>query len=245
MTSKGRRQRATRAAQAGAIAAALLIGCSQGRDEPVAQRPDWAPKTIAVAPAINASGSRDFDPVRLGDLAASELGSIAGVHVIGVNRVLAALANRQKEAIRSPADAIQVVSDLGADGIVVFAITEYDPYDPPVVGLVVQLYAPADPFRPPDLDPVAESRLAAPIAASESTPDSGLPWAQVQRVFNASHDTVVADVKRYAKKRDAGTGPYGWRKYLVSQEHFVRYCLHTALSELLSLPAVDGEPSTG
>jgi len=48
--------------------------------------------TIAVAPALNQSGSADFDPSRFADLMASELDNATGISVIPVSRVLAALA---------------------------------------------------------------------------------------------------------------------------------------------------------
>lgn len=220
-----------------------IAGCSHPQQAAREVWPHWAPKTLAVAPALNASGETTFDPVRASDLAASELGTFTGVRVIGVNRVMAAMANRGIDAIRSPSDAIQVSRDLGADGMIVFAVTEYDPYDPPIVGLAMQLYAPSDPFRPDWIDPVEDSRRATPQTAPAGRPTSW-PWAETQRVFNASHGDVVADVKTYARSRDAEDRPYGWRKYVVSQEHYLRFCLHAAMAELLDTPGAQADIET-
>lgn len=225
---------------ASVIAVLAMAGCNDSRHAVREVWPHWAPKTLAVAPALNASGTTSFDPVRVGDLAASELGTFTGVRVVGVNRVLAAMANRGLDAIRSPEDAIQVAEDVGADGMIVFAVTEYDPYDPPIVGLTMQLYAPSDPFRPDWLDPVRDSRRASPARVAAGPP-SGSPWAEFQQVFNASHGDVVADVKTYARSRDAEDRPYGWRKYLVSQEHYLRFCLHAAMAELLETPGAQAD----
>jgi len=243
MTLTGRWVGAAWVLAGGGLVAAWAIGCRSASRQEIEYPPVWGPKTFAVAPALNASGSRDFDPVRVGDLAASELAGITGVRVIGVSRVMAALANSRRDAIRSPADALQVARDVGADGIIVFAVTEYDPYEPPVVGLSMQLYAPRDPFALASAAPAAASSPAGPTDGQEH-PEAGRPWAQVQRVFNASHDAVVADVKEYARKRDAEGSAYGWRKYLVSQELFLRFCLRAALAELLSLPPAPAERPT-
>jgi hypothetical protein len=225
-----------------ALASALpaMIGCNDSHHAVRDVWPHWAPKTLAVAPALNTSGTTSFDPVRVSDLAASELCTFTGVRVVAVNRVLAAMTNRGLDAIRSPEDALQVAEDVGADGMIVFAVTEYDPYDPPIVGLTMQLYAPSDPFRPDWIDPVEVSRRPTPATGVAARP-AGSPWAEFQQVFNASHGDVVADVKTYARSRDADDRPYGWRKYLVSQEHYLRFCLHAAMAELLETPGAQAD----
>jgi hypothetical protein len=52
---------------------------------------------VAVAPALNFSGSPAFDPVKVADLMASELAGIPGVGVIGVSRVLAVMRDQGVE----------------------------------------------------------------------------------------------------------------------------------------------------
>jgi len=190
---------------------------------------------IAVAPALNHSGSQDFDPLRLADLMASELAQWPGVRVIPLNRVLAQLAAENKEQIESPAHALQVMERVGADGIVVFAVTEYDPYHPPVMGLTAQLYGigpePAGGFDPTrGFDPVAASRQASPF---EGTAYLELPRAQYHRVFNSSDEAVQREVQRFARQRNAEDSPYGWRKFLASQENFWRFCCAVTTRELI------------
>ncbi len=209
-----------------------LTGCSQGRHENDGVITAYTePMTLAVAPAINFSGTSSWDPVRVADLMASELSQQPGINVVGVNRVLAVLARQGRESISSPAHAIEVCDQLGVDAIVVFAITEYDPYDPPVVGLAVQLYGP----RPRDrgFDPVAVSRQARPFAADGAAADAMRPWSQVQITYNAAHESVQKAVEQYARPRDAERSPMGWRKYLASQELYLRFCCHSALCELM------------
>jgi hypothetical protein len=112
------------------------------------------------------------------------------------------------------------------------AVTEYDPYDPPVVGLAAQVYAlPGE--RGAELDPVAVSRQASPFEM-EGPADSPLrPRAQSQRVFNASHDWVAEAVRKYARDRDADQSPLGWRKYVKSQQLFLRFCCWATVHDLM------------
>ena len=184
---------------------------------------------IAVAPALNHSGSQDFDPLRLADLMASELAQWPGVRVIPLNRVLAQLAAEGKERIESPAHALKVMERVGADGIVVFAVTEYDPYLPPVMGLTAQLYG-LGPEQAGGFDPVAASRQASPFEAGAYRE---LPRAEYHRVFNSSDEAVQREIRRFALRRDAEDSPYGWRKFLASQENFWRFCCAVTTRELI------------
>lgn len=193
---------------------------------------DWfaAPpdRTIAVAPALNFSGSVDFDPVKVADIMASELSESPGIGVIGVNRVLAVLAEQSVDRIQSPEHAVQVCDRLGADAILVFAITEYDAYTP-VVGMAAQMYERRPSGR--QLDPVAASRMARPFEYGDS--DRGpRPSAEVQRVFNAEHGDVQQDVEEYADSRIANRSPYGWKKYLRSQQWYLRFCCSRVCRDL-------------
>lgn len=184
---------------------------------------------IAVAPALNHSGSQDFDPLRLADLMASELAQWPGVRVIPLNRVLAQLAAEGKERIESPAHALKVMERVGADGIVVFAVTEYDPYLPPVMGLTAQLYG-IGPEQASGFDPVAASRQASPFEAGAYLE---LPRAEYHRVFNSSDEAVQREIRRFALRRNAEDSPYGWRKFVASQENFWRFCCAVTTRELI------------
>ena len=193
--------------------------------------------TVAVAPALNFSGSSDFDPLKVADLMASELSSIQGIGVIGVTRVQAVLADQGFGQIQSPEHAVAVCDRLGADAILVFAVTEYDPYTP-VIGIAAKVYARG---RAPES--VGPDRSAKPFAVAgaagangQAGHESPRPWAQVQHVYNATHERVQKHVKEYADSRSEDKSPYGWRSYLVSQERFLRFCCFSVARELMELP---------
>jgi hypothetical protein len=220
---------------AGGICFVALIGCDSSGDRDGFVRAALFPPetTIAVAPALNFSGSGDLDGVKVADLMASELSSLPGIGVIGVNRVLAILAEQGLGQIQSPEHALDVCERLGADSICVFAVTEYDAYTP-VVGMVAQVYSPRP--KSPGIDPVATSRMARPFPASPE-PDHVRPVAQVQGSFNAAHESVQTDLEAFAESRSESSNkdgsPYGWRMYLVSQERFLRYCCHRVAQQLV------------
>jgi hypothetical protein len=62
------------------------------------------------------------------------------------------------------------------------------------------------------------------------------PLAECQRVFNATHKRVQNAVREYADKRSEGESPYGWKKYVASQEWFLRFCCHAVARDLLTQP---------
>lgn len=188
--------------------------------------------TVAVAPALNFSGSLNFDPVRVADFMASELSTVPGIGVIGVNRVLAVLAEQKLTQIQSPEHAVEVCQRLGADRIIVFAITEFDPYTP-VVGIAAQVYGRKSASA--SLDAVAASRAARPFPVSRGQANQLL--AQVQRTFNGVHESVQHELRDYAAGRGEQDSPYRWRRYLVSQELYFRFCAFAIARELMQQQA--------
>ncbi len=217
------------------LGVSALVGCGLvERAEPVfVANPRFGAMTVAVAPAINLSGSADFDRNRFADLFASELSFAKGISVIPVSRVLGVLAADGLEGVDSPDRAFQVAGLLGADAILVFAVTEYDPYDPPRIGIAAQLYAAPARSRDGTVDPNALSRQARLVKATGKVGKPGL-IAQTQKVFDASHNALVADLKAFAQHRTANNSPYSWRRYVVSQQEFIRYCCHRTIRALLS-----------
>lgn len=211
---------------AGAVLPLMCAGCfrSEMTLEDLGQT-----LTLAVGPALNHSGSRDFDPIRVADIMASELTFMPGVRVVPLNRTLAQLESDGHTRIESPGQALALVDRLGADGIIVFAITEYEPYNPPVIGMSAQLFG-HGPGAAAGLDPVALSRQSAPFEG-DAAPTS--LRAEHQRVFHGAERRTVTEIKRFARRRTAADGAFGWRKYLASQDEFWRFCCHSTARELI------------
>jgi hypothetical protein len=199
-----------------AVLAAATSGCNQPKRETL--HCAHPAHVVAIAPVLNLSGSQDFDPLKVTDLIASEFLSFKDVTVIPVNLALAELQRRGKYAVETPDDALALAHALGADATIVVAIHEYNPYSPPVVGLTMQWYAGS-----------AAGEAGMPPAGARQ------PRWQVQRVFNASDEDILAEVREYADDRDGHASPYGWRKYTRSQELYLRYCGWATIRTMLRL----------
>lgn len=173
---------------------------------------------VAIVPVLNFTGENGFDPVRAADLLALEVGQMRGVTVIPVSRVTAALLRRGSPFVQSPAQAVEVCRAVGADAMLIPAITKYDPYSPMTVALTMELY----------LVPEAGGDGRQVLAASDR------PAAQLQHVFDASRADVSRRVQAYGERHDQEVGEYGWRRYLVTQEGFLKYCFSEGLEMLFA-----------
>ena len=207
----------------------MPFGCA-GHHEPVepivVPNPTLGRIAIAVAPALNLSGSTDFDHNRFADLMAAELSYAENISVIPVSRVLGVLASQGMDRVESPAHASEIATRVGADAILVFAVTEYDPYDPPRVGISAQLLA---------AKPMGEQGESASGAGSSVSSNS--PLTETQRRFDAAHADVADEIRSFARHRGADDSAYGWRKYVVSQQHFIQYCCSSTVRALLNPPS--------
>lgn len=218
----------------GVVSLCAIAGCQLNPPvEPALVPNRWlGPARIAVAPALNLSGSTDFDPAGVADLMASELSFADGISVVPVSRVLGELAKDGADRVRSPEHALSLCERLGADVILVFAVTVYDAFDPPRVGISAQLHGRIPLRGGGRVDPMTLSRQGNLVASPGQASARGL-LAETERVFDASHDFVIENIRRFAAIRSADNSPYGWRRYVVSQRDFVRYCCHATIRSLL------------
>jgi hypothetical protein len=219
-----------------AFTASTLIGCTQQSDRQAEARRDrpHADTVIVLAPVLNLSDHASLDPLQLTDIMAAEMQDFPGVAVVPVNLTLAALERLGLGQVETPQEAELLAREFDADATVVAAITEYDPYVPPRVGLVLQWYSAPRAAEAAFLDPVLASREPTGGQHALSIDDRG-PVFQVQQVFNAAANDVQRDVQAYAARRAGAQSPYGWRLYVESQKQFVRYCAWSAFRTMLQV----------
>jgi hypothetical protein len=217
---------------AGLLAALLTIGllgsgcAAPGRA--VEPNCDQRPRVIVVSPVLNLSGAADLDSLKLTDIVASEFLSFPSVSVVPVNLTLAALDRRGKAWVETPEDALELAREFGADATVVTAVTEYNPYDPPIVGLVMQWYEVPHADAPHQGASADVALLAATTAG---------PQLQVQRVFDASHNGVQDEMRTFAAARPGHESPYGWHRWAEAQELYLRFCCWSTIKQTMqSLP---------
>ena len=226
------------------VGMALCGGCAARRGGVEANRPDERPIVVAVAPLLNLSDSTDFDPVRFTDMLASELQSFDRIAVIPVNRVMATLELRGERIVKTPRDALELAEELNADATIVAAVTEFDPYDPPRIGLLLQWYerSRGESGRPLGFDPVAASRSASATALASHAEAGGedAPFLQVQRVIDASRSDVLSDMRSYGARRTGHASSFDWRVHMKAQELFVRYACNAVIRPMLEQRARNG-----
>ncbi|MCC7422997.1 MAG: hypothetical protein IT428_22200 [Planctomycetaceae bacterium] len=118
--------------------------------------------TVAVAPFFNLSQEPEFvaDGTRVALAYYAELQKIPGFQVIPVGVVETAIKQHNLQ-LSNPDDALRLCDILGCDAVVVGAITDYDPYYPPRMGLQVSWYSPYEwQFEPGiPIDPQARNRI--------------------------------------------------------------------------------------
>jgi hypothetical protein len=226
-----------------AVCGLLLTGCDAlgGKKAPPPVEyplgtPYANPTTLAVAPVVNLSPSRDFDPLAVSDTLFAEMQQVAGLNVLPVNKTLMAMQRLGLRSIDSPAAAQAVARQLGADGIVIPAVSVYDPYNPPTMGMTLQLYT----ARNLSARGTAEARRidGSPVGvASDETRkvDAQQPVSQVAALFNARNQTVLRELRDFAAGRTEYSSALKDEKFLTDMEQYTRFVAHAMVRRLMEL----------
>ena len=131
--------------------------------KPVIQNPFPQLSKVAVTQFINHSGEPTADMTKIADSYASELGQFPGFEVLPVRLVEAAIHDHRID-LRNPEERRRLMNMLGVDALVVGSVTDYTPYYPPRMGIVVNWYAANPCFHP-------------------IPPGYGLPWGTTEEEF--------------------------------------------------------------
>lgn len=215
------------------LALTLASGCSllgpgpmaEPLVSPYAQRHVWA-----VAPLRNESGSLQPDGAQMADHLARQLENAANLDVLPVNRVIDAMAALKMQGVMTHEQARQLLQTLGSDGLIVGTITAYDPYDPPKLGLALELFvSPEAPgvavLNPRELSAAATDTQARPSGIG---PDAVSRPTTVSAVFDGGDPNVRAQMQRYANQRGTEVDPNAWHRYRTSMDlysEFVSYVM--------------------
>ncbi len=218
-----------------AVALAFLAGCSSQKKDISLRSPYPREMTVVLAPVLNYSGEQNLDTLKVTDILYSELQQVRGFAVIPVNRTLAQMAKDGITNIENPQQALNLANELGADMIIIAAITEYNPYYPPIVGIAMQVYGVKNDkvFSSASVNPVKLARSAYPLRISSNVGEEYLPKNQIQEIFNSRDKRIVKQVKAFAKMRGTNTSPYKSELYLHSQEYYLRFVCYESIKKLL------------
>ncbi len=237
----------------------LLGGCAAkqpaGSDALVS--PYQQGRIWAVAPLRNESGSLQADGLAMADRLQRQLENASNIDVLPVNRVLRAMELLEMSFVETPADAARLMQTLGCDGLIIGTITAYDPYDPPKLGLSIELF---DGGRAAMLDELDVRQLT-----RAATGDQTHPYATGSSRTTAKNDGVASGVSAYFDAASADVrnklqvygsnrgGPDwhadGWHKYRISMDlysEFVTYVMSWRLlhaeKQRLSRPMMTSPP---
>lgn len=191
----------------------------------------------AVAPLRNESGSLQADGLAMADRLQRQLENATNVDVVPVNRVLRAMELLEMPFVETPADAARLMQTLGVDGLIIGTITAYDPYDPPKLGLSIELF---DGGRSQTLDALDVRQLTRAATGDQAHPyatgSHGQAMARhdgvassVSAFFDAASGDVRKKLQVYGSNRG---GPdwhvEGWHRYRISMDlysEFVTYVM--------------------
>ena len=200
----------------------------------------------AVAPLRNESGHSHADGLVLADHLARQLEGAVNLDLLPVNRVLKAMASLDIEFLETPQQAMQLLEILGVDGLIAGTITSYEPYDPPKLGLAIELYALEDVHQAdramqtrhartptkratgPKLDVLHRMTWSATGPTGPTSPGLDQPVSIVSAFFDAADPDMRQGIRKYAQKRGAGPTSEAWHLYHVSMDlysEFVSYVM--------------------
>jgi len=200
------------------------------------------PWSLAVIPFRNDSGSETLDVMAVTDAFYSELQQIGdGVQVMPNNRVLATMQKLQMQHVTSAVEVLALAEALSVDAVIVGAVTSYDPYPPPQIGMIVQLYDRKGLVKENSIVQANSKQLAL-----EGKPfgldlkQEARPGLMVVRVLDSDKKDVIERIKEYAKKREGKNASFGqklnpgwWEKYTTSRK-YLGFASYEIIGELLA-----------
>ena len=169
-------------------------GCTyRGAQKPQRLSAPYGDRQVwAVVPLRNESGSLHADGLKAADQLAQRLETVMGLDTIPVNRVLAAMQSLEMSAVSDAKDVADLRDVLGVDALVVGTLTAYYPYDPPKLGITIELYfnpqresahatdlrdlvrAGTDDITPPDDQPTRSRRPVSVVSGFYDASDPGV-----------------------------------------------------------------------
>jgi len=191
----------------------------------------------AVIPPLNESGTSIADPNMIGDAIVAAAQGIRGVRCLPINRSIDAMRSLELyNGIESSGDAHRLAEFLGADAVLVGSVTAYDPYDPPVLGLALALYA-----RPGVMSQTTQTKLdtrALTMAFSDFGTFDGLsfagePVSVVSEHLNGRNHEVQYAVRAFAEGRSDHSSALRWRIYLASMDLYTEFAAHHSIGRLI------------
>ena len=222
-----------------ALTVILAVGCQyrgpktrQALAAPYGERQVWA-----VAPLRNESGSLHADGLKAADKLAQRLETVIGVDTLPVNRVLEAMRALEMSKVSTADDVARLRGVLACDALVLGTITAYDPYDPPKLGMAIELYFNPDRQTAQAID--LRKLISAPVGQAVDPallmrPDP--PVSVVSGFYDATDPGVHEQLVAYAHQRDNAVDDdpaRGWRRYQIDMDLYTEFVTYLVSRQLL------------
>ena len=219
------------------LATAIVAGCGTVPDRAPGLTAPYAERRVfAVAPLLNESGSAAADTLRLADRLTEQLTLTRRVDTLPVNRVLAAMEAAGIRRVASREQALRLTRTLGIDALVVGTVTSYDPYDPPRLGLNVDLYF-GDTYAAEVFDIRRLSRSATDTTQLRAATTGAQPVSAFSALWDASHPVVQDRLHAFGVGRgtDYGATATEARLYRISMDLYSSFVAYEACRRLMDL----------
>ncbi len=191
----------------------------------------------AVIPPMNESGTSLANELAIGDAIVAAAQGVRGVRCLPINRSIEAFrALGLSGGIQTSADAYEIARYLGADAVLAGSITAYDPYNPPVLGLALALYAQPGAMantQQTTIDTRALTMAFTDFGSADAFSFSGEPITVVSEHLSARNHDVQLALRSYAQGRSDQRSALGWRVYLASMDLYTQFAAHHTIGRLI------------
>ncbi len=217
----------------------LSTGCHyRGAKKPSRLSAPYGDRQVwAVVPLRNESGSLHADGLKAADQIAQRLETVMGLDTVPVNRVLAAMQALKMSGVNDAKGVSDLRDVLGVDALVVGTITAYDPYDPPKLGIAIELY----------FDPIRQSAHATNLrdlirAGTDDVPPPdqqtrpSRPVSVVSGFYDAADPAVHQQLVKYAAMRsgqDEDDPASDWHLYQIDMDLYTEFVTYLVSKQLL------------
>lgn len=222
------------------LAAVVLGGCSAKQATFVPPNTITAPYDSiygealwAVVPPINESGASIFDPNDIGDALVGAVSEIRGVSALPLNRTIQAMRALDIEQVSTPGEVAALSKALGVDGLLVPSVSAWNPYDPPVIGLSVALYARDGSPGIAGLDPKALSSAATDAGFIAGSNFGDRPAVSKIEHLDARNHQVQLWVREYAQGRSDPGSALNWRIYFASMDLYTEFAAYHLVRQII------------
>jgi hypothetical protein len=182
-------------------------------------------KTVGIV-VLDASGRYPADTAELTSALHSQIQQVQGLEVAPDVAVLNAI---RSKGLVLPRDGLKAADDLSLDGLFVAIVTDYDPYDEPVISLGLTLFSKATAsLAPIDLDRIIQGGKQVPMP---DTPEAS-PVIAVFAVYDASQNNVRRRLKWFAEGRGVAEAGFNWEYYYRTMPNYIGFVSYEIVWEL-------------